>query len=61
MKEGFTKTAVNFLISDLLKRALMKHKKKRTDTSVHPEEDPGAEDHGKPFLTFWWLLYLHVY
>ena len=39
MKEGSTKAAVDFLISDLSKRALTKHKK-RTGTSVKPEEDP---------------------
>ena len=44
MKEGCTKAAVNFLISDLLKRALTKHRK-GTETSVNPEEDQGVEDH----------------
>ena len=44
MKEGCTKAAVGFLISDLLKRALTKHKK-GTETSVNPEEDQGVEDH----------------
>ena len=44
MKEGCTKAAVAFLISDLLKRALTKHKK-GTETSVNPEEDQGVEDH----------------
>ena len=44
MKEGCTKAAVDFLISDLLKRALAKHKKGR-ETSVNPEEDQGVEDH----------------
>ena len=44
MKEGCTKAAVDFLISDLLERALTKHKK-GTETSVKPEEDQGAEDH----------------
>ena len=44
MKEGCTKAAVDFLASDLLKRALTKHKK-GTETSVQPEEDQGAEDH----------------
>ena len=47
MKEGFTKPAVDFLISDLLKRTLTKHKKKRTDT---PEEDPGVDDQDKSYL-----------
>ena len=47
MKEGCTKAAVNFLISDLLKRALTKHKK-GTEMSVNPEEDQdGVEDHGE--------------
>ena len=44
MKEGCNKAAVNFLISNLLKRALTKHKK-GTETSVNPEEDQGVEDH----------------
>ena len=44
MKEGCTKAAVDFLIRDLLKRALTKHKK-GTETSVNPEEDQGVEDH----------------
>ena len=44
MKEGCTKAAVGFLISDLLKRALTKHKKV-TETSVNPEENQGIEDH----------------
>ena len=44
MKDGCTKAAVYFLISDLLKRALTKHKK-GTETSVNPEEDQGVEDH----------------
>ena len=45
MKEGCNKAAVDFLISDLLKRALTKHKK-GTETSVNPEEDQdGVEDH----------------
>ena len=35
MKEGYTKAVVDFLISDLLKRALTKHKKKTTETSVN--------------------------
>ena len=46
MKEGWTKAAVDFLINDLLKRALTKHKK-GTETNVNPEEDQGVEDHGK--------------
>ena len=44
MKEGCTKAAVYFLISDLLKRALTKHKK-GTKTSINPEEDQSFEDH----------------
>ena len=44
MKEGCTKAAIDFLISDLLKRALTKHKK-GTETSINPEEDQGFEDH----------------
>ena len=44
MKEGCTEAAVDFLISDLPKRALTKHKKE-TETSVNPEEDQGVEDH----------------
>ena len=49
MKEGCTKAAVDFLISDLLKRALTKHKK-GTETSVNPEEDQnGIEDHDESF------------
>ena len=44
VKEG-TKAAVDFLISDLSKRALTEHKK-RTGTSVKPEEDlEGVKDH----------------
>ena len=51
MKEGCTKAAVDFLISDLLKCALTKHKK-GTETSVNPEEDQdGVEDHDES-LTF---------
>ena len=46
MKESCTKPAVDFLISDLMKRALTKHKK-GTETSVNPEEDQGFEDHGE--------------
>ena len=44
MKEGCNKAAVDFLISDLLKYALTKHKK-GTETSVNPEEDQSVEDH----------------
>ena len=44
MKEGCTKAAVDFLITDLLKHALTKHRK-GTETSVNPEEDQGVEDH----------------
>ena len=43
MKEGCTKAAVDFLINDLLKRAVTKHKK-GTETSVNPEEDQDVED-----------------
>ena len=43
-KEGCNKAAFDFLISDLLKRALTKHKK-GTETSVNPEEDQSVEDH----------------
>ena len=38
MKEGCNKAAVDFLISDVLRRALTKHKK-GTETSVNTEED----------------------
>ena len=49
MKEVCAKATVEFLISDLLKRALTKHKK-RTETSVNPEEDQdGIEDHDESF------------
>ena len=44
MKEGCNKVAVHFLISDLLKRALTKHKR-GTEKSVKPEEDQSVEDH----------------
>ena len=44
MTEGCNKAAVRFLISDLLKIALTKHKK-GTETSVNPEEDQSVEDH----------------
>ena len=46
MKEGCTETAVDFLITDLLKRAFTKDKK-RTETSVNAEEDQGVEDPDK--------------
>ena len=45
MKEG-CKAAVDFLISDLLKLTLKKHKK-GTETSINPEEDQEVEDHDK--------------
>ena len=38
MKEGCNKAAVDFLISDVLRRGLTKHKK-GTETSVNTEED----------------------
>ena len=44
MKEGYNKTAIDFLISDLLKHALIKHKK-GTEKSVNPEEDQSVEHH----------------
>ena len=44
MKEGCNEAAADFLISDLLKHALTKHKK-GTETSVNPEEDQSVEDH----------------
>ena len=44
MKEGCNKAAVDFLISDLLKRAATKHKK-GTEMNVNPEEDQSVEDH----------------
>ena len=44
IKEGCNKAAVRFLIGDLLKSALTKHKK-GTETSVNPEEDQSVEDH----------------
>ena len=43
MKERCTKATVDFLISDLLKRAVTKHK--QTKTIVNPEEDQGIENH----------------
>ena len=42
-KVVINKAAADFLISDLLKHALAKHKK-RTETSVNPEEDQSVED-----------------
>ena len=44
MTEGCTKAAVDFLISDFLKRTLTKHKK-GTEASVKAEEGQGVEDH----------------
>ena len=52
MKESCTKAAVDFLVSDLLKRALTKYKKKGTEASFNSEEDPGVEDHDESFLNF---------
>ena len=46
MKKGCAKVTVDFLIIDLLKRALTKYKRE-TETSVNPEEDQGVEDHDK--------------
>ena len=45
LKESYNKAAVDFLISDFLKRALTKHK--WTETSVNPEEDQSGEDRDK--------------
>ena len=42
LKESYNKAAVDFLISDFLKRALTKHK--WTERSVNPEEDQSAEE-----------------
>ena len=42
--EGCNETAVDFLISNLLKRALTKHKE-GAETSVNPEEDQSVEYH----------------
>ena len=42
--EGCNETAVDFLISNLLKRALTKHKK-GGETSVNPEGDQSVEYH----------------
>ena len=44
MKESCNKAAVDFLISNLLKRTLTKHKK-GTETTFNPEEDQSVEDH----------------
>ena len=52
MKEGCTKAVTDFLMSNLLKRALTKHKKKGTETRVNPEEDPEVDDHGESILSF---------
>ena len=46
MKKECNEAAVDFLISDLLKHALTKHKK-GTETSVNLEEDQSIEDHGE--------------
>ena len=48
LKEGCNKAAARFLISDLLKSTLTKHKK-GTETSVNPEEDQSVEDHDESF------------
>ena len=58
MKEDCTKAAVNFLISNLLKCVLTKHKK-GTETSVNLEEDQGIQDHDKS-LSFG-CLYNYMY
>ena len=42
--DPMNKAAVRFLISDVLKRGLTKHKKE-TETRVNPEEDQSIEDH----------------
>ena len=52
MKEGCTKAAVNFLISDLLKRGLTKHKKRGTESTFNLEEDPGVDDYDES-VKFW--------
>ena len=51
MKEGYTKAAVDFLISNLLKRVPTKHKK-GTETSVNPEEDQDSVDDYDESLNF---------
>ena len=45
-EESCNEAAVDFLISELLKHALTKHKKGK-ETSVNPEEDQSVEDHGE--------------
>ena len=51
-KKGCTKVAVDFEIKNLLKRFLAKHNTKETETSVKPDEDPRADDHGESILNF---------
>ena len=46
MKEGCNKASVDFLISNLPKDALAKHKK-GTETRVNPQEDKSLEDLGE--------------
>ena len=46
MKEGCNKAPVDFLISNLPKDALTKHKKE-TETRVNPQEDKSLEDLGE--------------
>ena len=48
MKEGCNKAAVDFLMNNLLKHALTRHKK-GTETRVNPEEDQSFEDHDESF------------
>ena len=55
MKEGCTKTAVNFLISDLLKRGLTKHKKRGTESTFNLEEDPSVDDYDES-VKFWLFI-----
>ena len=59
MKEGCTTAAVNFLISDQVKCALIKHKKSGTESTVNSEEDQDVDRHDKSFK-YWLFIYLHV-